>query len=298
MNADETFAALERYDGSLPRAALRSAAECREAIVPMLLREVKCATDDLGRIRDDANYMRHVYALYLLAQFRETKAFPPIVELFSLPGDVVDEVFGDLVTEDLGRILASTFDGGTARLEKMIESDGVYTYARSAALQAFVILWGRGRLTRREVIGYFRSLMSGKLTEEASPIWGSLVVHSLDLGPDELETDLRGVFDRGLVEPFHVDRRDLEASLGRAEEEVLEELGRDRHSSLIDDTAEELESWAAFRPPVDRPPSVIERRWSSARPYVNEKREVGRNDPCPCGSGKKYKKCCLRSERA
>lgn len=22
--------------------------------------------------------------------------------------------------------------------------------------------------------------------------------------------------------------------------------------------------------------------------------KVGRNDPCPCGSGKKYKKCCLR----
>ena len=24
------------------------------------------------------------------------------------------------------------------------------------------------------------------------------------------------------------------------------------------------------------------------------KREVGRNDPCPCGSGKKYKNCCGR----
>ena len=24
----------------------------------------------------------------------------------------------------------------------------------------------------------------------------------------------------------------------------------------------------------------------------NKKAEVGRNDPCPCGSGKKYKKCC------
>jgi len=23
--------------------------------------------------------------------------------------------------------------------------------------------------------------------------------------------------------------------------------------------------------------------------------EVGRNDPCPCGSGKKYKKCCMAS---
>ena len=28
-------------------------------------------------------------------------------------------------------------------------------------------------------------------------------------------------------------------------------------------------------------------------PYVKSKSEqVGRNDPCPCGSGKKYKKCC------
>jgi len=21
--------------------------------------------------------------------------------------------------------------------------------------------------------------------------------------------------------------------------------------------------------------------------------KIGRNDPCPCGSGKKYKKCCM-----
>ncbi|HMJ32416.1 MAG TPA: SEC-C metal-binding domain-containing protein [Baekduia sp.] len=27
-------------------------------------------------------------------------------------------------------------------------------------------------------------------------------------------------------------------------------------------------------------------------------REVGRNDPCPCGSGRKYKRCCLEVERA
>ena len=24
------------------------------------------------------------------------------------------------------------------------------------------------------------------------------------------------------------------------------------------------------------------------------RRRIGRNEPCPCGSGKKYKKCCLR----
>jgi hypothetical protein len=29
-------------------------------------------------------------------------------------------------------------------------------------------------------------------------------------------------------------------------------------------------------------------------PYVRETKKVGRNDPCPCGSGKKYKHCCGR----
>jgi uncharacterized protein YchJ len=30
-------------------------------------------------------------------------------------------------------------------------------------------------------------------------------------------------------------------------------------------------------------------------PLPVEKPKAGRNDPCPCGSGKKYKKCCLNS---
>jgi preprotein translocase subunit SecA len=28
-----------------------------------------------------------------------------------------------------------------------------------------------------------------------------------------------------------------------------------------------------------------------AQPYVRDEPKIGRNDPCPCGSGKKYKKC-------
>lgn len=30
------------------------------------------------------------------------------------------------------------------------------------------------------------------------------------------------------------------------------------------------------------------------KPFVREEPKIGRNDPCPCGSGKKYKKCCGR----
>ena len=29
-----------------------------------------------------------------------------------------------------------------------------------------------------------------------------------------------------------------------------------------------------------------------------ENKQVGRNEPCPCGSGKKYKQCCLEKDEA
>lgn len=31
------------------------------------------------------------------------------------------------------------------------------------------------------------------------------------------------------------------------------------------------------------------------RPIVRDNKKIGRNDPCPCGSGKKYKNCCMNT---
>ncbi|HVX84575.1 MAG TPA: SEC-C metal-binding domain-containing protein [Phycisphaerae bacterium] len=39
--------------------------------------------------------------------------------------------------------------------------------------------------------------------------------------------------------------------------------------------------------PADTPPAA-----APTATFVNETVKVGRNDPCPCGSGKKYKQCC------
>jgi hypothetical protein len=33
---------------------------------------------------------------------------------------------------------------------------------------------------------------------------------------------------------------------------------------------------------------------SRSAAQLSERKEPGRNDPCPCGSGKKYKRCCMR----
>ena len=51
----------------------------------------------------------------------------------------------------------------------------------------------------------------------------------------------------------------------------------------------ELPQWDALLTKERRKELFLQQRKSNT--IVREKK-VGRNDPCPCGSGKKYKKCC------
>jgi len=50
-----------------------------------------------------------------------------------------------------------------------------------------------------------------------------------------------------------------------------------------------LPMWESILTPEER--KEITKEYRAANVYIAEK-TVGRNDPCPCGSGKKYKKCC------
>lgn len=50
-----------------------------------------------------------------------------------------------------------------------------------------------------------------------------------------------------------------------------------------------LPQWDAIFSPEKR--KDIQKQWRESKIVVNHNK-IGRNDPCPCGSGKKYKKCC------
>ncbi|WML36358.1 SEC-C metal-binding domain-containing protein [Clostridium sp. OS1-26] len=50
-----------------------------------------------------------------------------------------------------------------------------------------------------------------------------------------------------------------------------------------------LPQWESIFSPEKR--KEIRQQWAASKTVVN-KNKVGRNDSCPCGSGKKYKNCC------
>jgi hypothetical protein len=49
--------------------------------------------------------------------------------------------------------------------------------------------------------------------------------------------------------------------------------------------------WRGGRRTPDRPRVMVTPR--APERAVQDTTRVGRNDPCPCGSGKKHKRCCL-----
>jgi hypothetical protein len=104
MKIETIVKTLEYPDEGVPREALEAAIARREEITPHLLSILEQAVSDFDRVVDDQSYTGHLYALYLLAQFREERAYPLIVEFFSIPGEAPLEVTGDFVTEGRRRV--------------------------------------------------------------------------------------------------------------------------------------------------------------------------------------------------
>jgi preprotein translocase subunit SecA len=73
---------------------------------------------------------------------------------------------------------------------------------------------------------------------------------------------------------------------------LLEVSEKDRTHQLIKDYRRWIAEWVNFD--LDQHGHEPEDNDEEDEPEPSVSRKVGRNDPCPCGSGKKFKKCCLK----
>ena len=84
MDIQEILHQLATNTGTFPREALAHAIAQREEIIPELLRVLAEAQHNIDHLIE-SEYMTHIYAMYLLAQFRETRAYPLIAEFGAVP---------------------------------------------------------------------------------------------------------------------------------------------------------------------------------------------------------------------
>jgi hypothetical protein len=269
-----------------------------ELRVPIPLAEEICNRPDsvpyLARIIEEDKYRKWggpgdawspIHALHLLGGMKTTEALQALIATLRDRGEDI----GDWLTEDMPSILANFGTSAVEPLKAMIPDDSLDDFVRGAASTALVVIAYNHTEYRGPVIKLFRQIVKEanvKRAEELNYTFITLIVDDLaELKDPEAFEDIKQAFENELIDEFFIDFDDIQRIYGTSDKD----MHYHRHE----------------KDPMDHfSQKNIERLYKisygtkkkQTKKYQVTKKKIGRNDPCPCGSGNKYKKCCLRKD--
>ncbi len=279
-NAIRTFASA---GNDLPREAIRWVLDNWNDAAPGLLGVLERFADGTDRSEETANAVSFI--LHLASERREKRVFAPLCRL-AKNAEAVEAVMGDSATATLKQIMISTYDDDLEALKGVIEADETDEFVRTGALEVLAYLMATERVARDEAEAYLLQLSLVALL--GTKPWSGVIqqafarglISPMDMNHDNFREDLRRV----LTDPERM--ADFKHASIAAFDNGLGELSH-RHTSF-DAAEEDQEQRVVGRVSAGLTPAV------ALQPSATTSKSVGRNDPCPCGSGKKFKKCCLQ----
>ena len=285
-------------DDMFPRAAMAAARKDRDTMAPIFVDLVtRLATQDIPEMRDD-DVTALIPVFHMLGEFREPHAYRPLLQLLRQPSDSIEYLMGDAVTETSFRVIAGTFDGDLQPLFEAIEDPEAYEFSRAALMDALVLIAQLHPDQRKTIENYFRTLRSRHPEDLPLEVLIGWMDAIANLGLEDMIEEVRTAFEKGLILEDYCDFSHFLEDLQATQDADGVPATPRYQKSLITDAIDELSKWHGYsdayfaelkkqkaRHVLSTPPS--------AETFMHETPPVGRNDPCPCGSGKKFKKCCL-----
>ena len=276
--ADAVIQALSSAENR-PTGALREAVLHPQAVADAVLPLLEAAAAGEGMSLEQENLA--FWGVHILAQARDGRALPPLLALLRGDIDATDAVLGDAVTTTLARIVASLFDGDTGPLFAIVLDSTADGAVRQAVLQACTFLCLEGRIPREAVHALLVRFDDATAAVEGDIGWSAWEEAIAYLGFRDLAPRVAAAQADGRIDPS-ISGPDWFPETLREAERRPDDRGRlDPYAhGYLDDAVAALD-WT---------------RKDHGQPQRNPTKAVGRNDPCPCGSGKKFKKCCLGKE--
>ena len=296
MTPEEIMRDLAR-DDIFPKAAMTEARARSEEMVPIFVDMIShLARQSISEMKD-SDLMTFIPIFHMLGEWQEPRAYRPLVQMLARPTNVIDHLLGDALTETSFRVIAGTFDGDLQPLFDVIENKKADEFARTALMNALVLI-AQLHPTQRPVIeDYFRTFRQRcpKASSDVLTGWTDAVAN---LGLEDMSETVRVVFDKGLIPKNYCNFGHFLEDLGATLEANGSPANRRYQNSLITDAIEDLSKWHCYSDAFLTQQKIRKvsndlrvAPWTEA--YKHPTVPVGRNDPCPCGSGKKFKKCCL-----
>jgi len=229
-----------------------------------------------------------IHAVYLLGELKAEEALNDILETFRQGEDFIEFWYGDFITTGFWEPLYYLSENHLETLKDFVLKPNVWTYAKSeiSCCVGQIGLHQPGR--KREVIGWFRDVFNhlacASLKDEIidSDFIGLAICDALDLRAPELLTEIKILFDLGYVS------KGICGEFNAVEQEIFEpekEFFRKELLNIFDRYHEITTTWFGY--------TGKEQASGSGKEPMKSEQKIGRSDPCPCGSGKKFKKCCL-----
>jgi uncharacterized protein len=276
----------------LPVSVIQACLSNRNEVVPAFIDLLqRCANNTpVSPEEEDAIFL----TVHILGELGEKEAFQPLMNFLAGNQERIDRVIGDAVTENLPKILISTFDGSTRRLYDVMNDPDVDEFVRDAVFRAWTYFVCMGEIDRDEARQYLWNGFETLRPIENSYVWVSWVDAVARLGFDNMRDLVRQAFADGRVPDRVLDFRDfeneLESALIAGDREAWMKAN---HLYPFTDTVGVLSKWYCFSEDFIRRTRQHLTELQLSETVRNPYRLVGRNDLCPCGSGKKFKNCCL-----
>jgi hypothetical protein len=285
---------LDSWDNGVPVEAIRAAQAQKAVVVPAFLRAIERSIEGAHEPRTGALFL----IFHLLGEWREKSAYRLLARLLRRPREDLDEILGDAITITSHRIMAAVFDGDPQPIYDVILDPAADEFVRARMCEALAMVTLQGELPREETARFLRACHHDLQPQSDSFVWDGWQSAIALLGLVELKPLVERAFRRGYIDPGNMSFEHFEEDLKRSIDHPGEpRWPSDDEFALFGDTIEELSTWASFAPDGDHDDELDSgigaMRSTTSVPTVNPFKRVGRNDPCPCGSGKKFKKCCL-----
>ena len=298
MDAAEILDQLTR-EKALPKLALQAASQQRAEMVPLFLTEIDSYLARAPAERAEPTPLFFIF--HLLGDWREKSAYRPLTRLLRCRSHEVDAMLGDAITSTAHRVMAAVFDGNPGPLCEIILDPIADHFVRSRMCEALAMVVLQGELDSETAARFFRDAFMELRPQARSFVWQGWQSAIALLGLSELKILVKRAFDRRFIDPQWLDYEGFLRDLKWA----IKEPGKTRYGDSIEftlfgDTIEELSRWHGFSEEYEnRREQTLEDVEADIlvhEPYRNPFKGIGRNDRCPCGSGKKFKNCCLQSQ--
>jgi len=276
-----------------PIGIYHAANERRQEAVPAFIEYIEAAAeaDDYDLWEDfDATY----WLLCLLAEWRETRAYRPMARLLRCDPEYLDALLGMGLTEHAHRFMASVFDGDLDVLFEIIRDEEVDEAVRGAMIDTLTIIGLREPDHLPAIEAFLKNFAVTDFMVISDVVWSEWAICIGCLGFAELKPLVRHMFTAERITTETMYFSDFEEDLAKGlDPDGRDQLMNDDRYSLWNDTIGLFTKMNERERQMRSDPGSTGNPSPSVSKRVRYSGKTGRNDPCPCGSGRKYKKCCL-----